>query len=141
MNLAGPCQVRADTEDDVPMRRNDAMAGPSRLETRRPPGLEGSMWRQQPDGISMGEVDSMSYSQLVMVVKMLQMQMAEAQRQLEELIARVNSRLKGTGDTRSWAQVARGKKYNERVIIVLVGYKTEVVIWLGARADPVLKHG
>ena len=46
MSLAGPRQVRADTEGDALMRRNNAMAGTSRLETRGPPGLEGSMWRQ-----------------------------------------------------------------------------------------------
>jgi len=81
----------------------------------------------------------MSQSQLVTVVKMLQKQMAEVRRQLEELTARVNGGLKGTGDTRSWAQVAGGKRYDERVIVVLVGRKTEVVIQLGAGADPGIK--
>jgi len=36
-----------------------------------------------------------------MVVKMLQIQIAEMRRQLEELIARVNGGLKKTGDTHS----------------------------------------
>jgi len=76
----------------------------------------------------MGEVDSISQSQLVTVVKMLQKQMAEVRRQLEELIMRVSGRLKGTGNTRSWAQVARGKRRDKRVIVVPVSYKTEVVI-------------
>jgi hypothetical protein len=87
----------------------------------------------------MGEVDSMSYSQLVSVVKMLQKQMADMRRQLEELTARINSGLKGIGDTRSWAQVARGKRRDERVVVILVGHKTEVVIRLGAGADSGIK--
>jgi hypothetical protein len=43
MNLAGPREVRADTEGDASTHRNNATTGPLRLETRGLPGLEGSM--------------------------------------------------------------------------------------------------
>jgi len=70
MNPAGPNQARAGTGGDAPTYHN-ATADLSRLETRGPPGLERSMWRTMAERISVGEVESMSYPQLVAVVKML----------------------------------------------------------------------
>ena len=95
MNPARPHQARAGTGGDAPLHR-DATTGPPSQETLGSPGLQGSVWRPI-DGISVGEVNLMSHSQLVTVVKLLQKQMMEAQRQqaemrrqIEELAAHVN---------------------------------------------------
>jgi len=79
---------------------------------------------RQPDGISVGEIESMSHSQLVAAVRALQEQMAETQRQLKGLEIRAGSGVTDASGTRSWAQVAGNKRRDERVVGVSIGRKT-----------------